>query len=1351
MNDLKLIKTTFQTRKEIVAVQFDGFNDYNLFVNEVKKTYNIPPFTDVEVFNKEFPIKPHVFTALVLQYISSADFMFDIKLVYNDGESYDDFKSQTCSGSSSQQLFVVNTSTPNPQHLPFNTEVYSITEIEGDITKNKCNVYTTPPPPTITPSVKNIRDVPELSPYLKCKSLANRDRIKIAKAIIRNIVGHDLNKRLLKEHFIKLSEDIVDLFPFEIKETYYIPFQEGRLSKGKLYDAYRNYRRQLKSGGLMDTGENSEPENSNDTEMFNVSQEEHYFSNESMADNDSSTLPSVQDMRRISGMKHFLKRQSLENKDRTKIAHAIIAFILNRNPNRRLLKEDFLQLSQSIVEIFPLEIRETYYIPFSKGHLAKGIITRGSNPNNESNCESTEHHSKSPQLSSDLIKSEPCDYLEFEAGISNSLPCIDNAEASNFSQKNYFNFNTTGTLSDLPSAEQIKEIPEIKQFLKHKNLQNNDRVKIAKAIVAYLLKPQPNRRLVKEDFLQLSQFIVEIFPFEIRETYYIPSFKGRLARGKLYDAYHNQKTKLCAAGIITRGSNSNPENNDESLEHHSNSPQQINDLKAEPCDDLEFETCNSNPLPCIDNVEASNYSQNYYFNTTGTLSGVPSAEQMKQIPEIKQFLNYKTLQNNDRVKLAKAIIAYLLKLNPSRRLLKEDFLQLSQSIVEIFPLEIKETYYIPFSKGRLARGKLYDAYRNQKTKLCAAGIITRGSNSNPESNYDSIEYDSNSPQLVNDLKSEPCDDLEFEICSSNSLPCIENTEATNFSQNHSFNFNTTGTLSDVPSAEQIKEIPEIKQFLKYKNLQNNDRVKIAKAIVAYLLKPQPNRRLGREVFLQLSQLIVEIFPFEIRETYYIPSFKGRLARGKLYDAYHNQKTKLSAAGIITRGSNSNPESNCDSIESPHCNSPQLVNELKSEPCDDLEFQTCSSNSLPCIENAEVTNISQNHYFNFNTTCTLSGVPSVEQIKQIPEIKQFLNYKTLQNKDRIKIAKAIVAYLLNPHPNRQLLKEDFVQLSQSIVAIFPLEIKETYYIPYSKGQLAKGKLYDAYNNHKFKLSAAGLLTRRGIKKSNNNEHDESLTRISETISPDELEVLLAMDSDWNTIKDLWRKSYSHRRKELINDKISTQVYLNRYNISKLNESYYDLLQIDFNILYSTTKHISEEWKIYYSKVIARFQQSRDTNVRNILANISKTNDEVCQLALSLMLIPYMLPIQKITKLESQESFICYMNSEKEYDETESPAKRIKTEETQPKIYFVGDDETVISSAYLDLFGNRLKFENPLKAVEACFYCYTTMNIKYPKACFYTWTFLQKIIYEINTPHDVEIPAVNTLIHDLRRGN
>lgn len=52
-------------------------------------------------------------------------------------------------------------------------------------------------------------------------------------------------------------------------------------------------------------------------------------------------------------------------------------------------------------------------------------------------------------------------------------------------------------------------------------------------------------------------------------------------------------------------------------------------------------------------------------------------------------------------------------------------MQLAESIVEIFPTEVKETYYVPFTKGHLARGKLYDAYNNTRARLSASGVIRR--------------------------------------------------------------------------------------------------------------------------------------------------------------------------------------------------------------------------------------------------------------------------------------------------------------------------------------------------------------------------------------------------------------------------------------------------------------------------------------------------------------------------------------------------------------------------------------------------------------------------------------------------
>ncbi|XP_061390593.1 uncharacterized protein LOC133325908 isoform X2 [Musca vetustissima] len=414
----------------------------------------------------------------------------------------------------------------------------------------------------------------------------------------------------------------------------------------------------------------------------------------------------------------------------------------------------------------------------------------------------------------------------------------------------------------------------------------------------------------------------------------------------------------------------------------------------------------------------------------------------------------------------------------------------------------------------------------------------------------------------------------------------------------------------------------------------------------------------------------------------------------------------------------------------------------SDSNDELESQASSSQNiifgstqpqvirtLTCITD-DIFNQSQGNIFIDKNA--YPSVPSTEEIKEYPEIKQLLQCNSLQNKDRTIIAKSIVSNFLSQNVNRRLYKDDLLQLSRSIIEVFPSEVGETYYV-----LLTKGKLFDAYNNKRTQLSAAGLINRReNLKKKSNHTQ---LSEDHETgISADELKILETTNVDWNKTRELWIKSHSYRQNELQNNELSTIDYIQKYNIH-LNENFHELLQIDFKILYPNSKSIYQ-WKQFYEKLILKAEQSKENSVLQILANIDRTEDEDCKIALSLMIIPFILPhYRKNTKLESLESFIYYCkNIQVADDETRNRIKRLK-KDTQPKIYFVGDTTKPISIAYVDICGNRLKFENPLKAVEACFYSFMSMNIKYPTACLHVWTFIQYIIYEINTPWDTTIPA------------
>lgn len=50
----------------------------------------------------------------------------------------------------------------------------------------------------------------------------------------------------------------------------------------------------------------------------------------------------------------------------------------------------------------------------------------------------------------------------------------------------------------------------------------------------------------------MANAICELFPGEVRQSYYIPAENKHQSKGKLRDAYNAFRTKLANAGLITR-------------------------------------------------------------------------------------------------------------------------------------------------------------------------------------------------------------------------------------------------------------------------------------------------------------------------------------------------------------------------------------------------------------------------------------------------------------------------------------------------------------------------------------------------------------------------------------------------------------------------------------------------------------------------------------------------------------------------------------------------------------------------------------------------------------------------------
>lgn len=52
--------------------------------------------------------------------------------------------------------------------------------------------------------------------------------------------------------------------------------------------------------------------------------------------------------------------------------------------------------------------------------------------------------------------------------------------------------------------------------------------------------------------------------------------------------------------------------------------------------------------------------------------------------------------------------------------------------------------------------------------------------------------------------------------------------------------------------------------------------------------------------MNLAELIVKLFPFETKGTFYTPAVKNSPAQGKLYSAYQNYKTSLREGLLINK-------------------------------------------------------------------------------------------------------------------------------------------------------------------------------------------------------------------------------------------------------------------------------------------------------------------------------------------------------------------------------------------------------------------------------------------------------------------
>lgn len=126
------------------------------------------------------------------------------------------------------------------------------------------------------------------------------------------------------------------------------------------------------------------------------------------------------------------------------------------------------------------------------------------------------------------------------------------------------------------------------------------------------------------------------------------------------------------------------------------------------------------------------------------------------------------------------------------------------------------------------------------------------------------------------------------------------------------------------------------------------------------------------------------------------------------------------------------------------------------------------------------------------------------------------------------------------PFHRLTKEQFIALSKSIVIIFPSEIPEAYFVPSQRNQLARGKLWDAYNNFRTKLSLAGIIQRRNKINRKIDVCEQSSVNSEEVFN---LNLITNEFNNWLETLNVWKETYNVRKAEL--SKLGVDQYIDKY--------------------------------------------------------------------------------------------------------------------------------------------------------------------------------------------------------------
>ncbi|KAL4720806.1 hypothetical protein ACJJTC_006795 [Scirpophaga incertulas] len=402
--------------------------------------------------------------------------------------------------------------------------------------------------------------------------------------------------------------------------------------------------------------------------------------------------------------------------------------------------------------------------------------------------------------------------------------------------------------------------------------------------------------------------------------------------------------------------------------------------------------------------------------------------------------------------------------------------------------------------------------------------------------------------------------------------------------------------------------------------------------------------------------------------------------------------------------------------------------------------------------------------NFKNPYTHEFKPLQDILNQSLDGRNILKFHkeegVLSSNSRRKLCNLIIYDLLQEDINIRIPHEILFKYAQEIKSIFNKENASTYYVPYINNQkmkikaCAKGKLVDCLHNRKrdYRREQKNVLLDKKTADVQDNHHLE----LNEDLQQN-LQWLKNSTEPWELVEKKWHATATFRTTELKTSDKSVAQYMAEFPVLQ-KPAGYQLLLLDFNHLYPGKGFlIYENFPILKNKILsyAEKKAERDSTLREIFQekNTFTTNDDVrageVNTLRALMALPLLLgnPLAKgrkstwrPSKQEASEGFITHICTPADLLTT-IKRRRDKFQQhnitLQPFIIIIGRDYMNIDKFYVIINDTFYLLHTILDAVDVCFKSFQVLNCRYPIECVSTWQFIQKGVYQIQTPWDKKL--------------